>query len=105
MQTITVNEALLSLEALNVVYQRLTPAQRFEVDKVKAALNATIEMVQPHLTGDQQKDQWIVTARTLPFSPLVFNEVFCNVKRLKPHHFRALKWLCETEVKQTTVPA
>jgi hypothetical protein len=96
MKTITLNETLLVLAALDAVTEKLPPESKYAITKVRYTLEASIELVKPLLTGDKEKDQWAQEAKTLPFEPLVFGEVFASAKRMKPQHFKALKAICLT---------
>ena len=96
MKKITLGEALLVLAALDAVTEKLPPESKFSVIKVRYVLENSIELIKPLLTGDKEKDQWAQEAKTLPFEPLVFGEVFASAKRMKPQHFKALKTICLT---------
>ena len=96
MKTITLEEAVLVLAALDIVNEKLSPEAQYSIAKVRYILEASIELVKPLLTGDKEKDQWAQEAKTLPFVPLVFSETFFGLKRMKPQHFKAIKTICTT---------
>lgn len=96
MKSITMNEALLVFAALDAVVEKLPPESKYAVAKVRYTLDASVEIIKPLLTGDKEKDQWAQEAKTLPFEPLVFSEVFSSARRMKPQHFKALKAICFT---------
>lgn len=93
-KTITISEAVMTLQTLDKVCVKIKPPQLFEVNKVRKVLQDSIEIARPLVTGDEKKDQWLNTATTLPFEPLVLSEVFKGFKKLTPEDYLAIKRLC-----------
>lgn len=94
MKTITISEAVVSLQAVDKACTKMKNPQLFELSKVKKVLQDSIELARPLVTGDEKKDQWLNTATTLPFEPLVLSEVFKGCKKIAPEDFIAIKRLC-----------
>jgi hypothetical protein len=95
MKTITIAEAMLTLQAIEVVKEKLKNPHLFEVTKVQKTLQDSIELARPFVTGEEKKDQWLTAAKTLPFEPLVFSETFKGLRKITPEVFLALKRICE----------
>lgn len=91
---ITIAEAVTSLQVLDKLSPKMKAANLFEVSKVRKVLQDSIDIARPLVTGDEKKDQWLVTATTLPFEPLVMCEVFKGMKKMTPEDFLAIKRLC-----------
>lgn len=91
---ITIAEAVASLQVLEKVTPKMRGANLYEVGKVRKVLQDSIEIARPLVTGDEKKDQWLSTATTLPFEPLVLGEVFKGFKKMSPEDFLAIKRLC-----------
>ena len=94
MKTITINEGAIALKALEGIYPKMRPEQRYAVDKVRKVLRDSMELAMPLATGDEKKDQWLNKATTLPFEPLVLADAFKGSKKLSPEDFLAIKRLC-----------
>jgi len=94
MKTITLAEAVMSLQTLERVCTKMKNPQLYEINKVKKTLQDSIEIARPLIVGDEKKDQWLSTATTLPFEPLVLCEVFRGFKKMTPEDFLAIKRLC-----------
>ncbi|HET8705490.1 MAG TPA: hypothetical protein VFM46_04225 [Pseudomonadales bacterium] len=91
---ITIAEAVTSLQVLDKLSPKMKAANLFEVSKVRKVLQDSIDIARPLVTGDEKKDQWLITATTLPFEPLVMCEVFKGFKKMTPEDFMAIKRLC-----------
>lgn len=93
-KTITISEAVMSLQALERICSKMKNPQLFEVNKVRKVLQDSVEIARPLVTGDEKKDQWLSTATTLPFEPLVLCDVFKGFRKLTPEDYLAIKRLC-----------
>lgn len=93
-KTITISEAVISLQVLDKVCEKMKGGPLFEVNKVRSVLQQSVEIARPLVTGDQKKDQWLSTATTLPFEPLVLRDTFRGLNKLTPEDFLAIKRLC-----------
>ncbi len=91
---ISITEAVASLQVLEKLTPKMKGANLFEVAKVRKVLQDSIDIARPLVTGDEKKDQWLSTATTLPFEPLVMCEVFKGLKKMSPEDFLAIKRLC-----------
>ena len=94
MKKITLAEAVASLQVLEKLDPKMKGVNLYEVNKVRKVLQDSIEVARPLVTGDEKKDQWLATATTLPFEPLVMCEVFKGFKKMTPEDFLAIKRLC-----------
>lgn len=94
LKVITINEAVLALEALKKVEDALQPHRQFQIKKIEKTLNDSLEIARTFVTGDEKKDQWLAKATTLPFEPLVLKECFGGLQKIEPATFIALKRLC-----------
>ena len=94
LKTITINEAVMTLQALDRVCVKMRPAQAFEVNKVRKILQDSIDIARPLVVGDEKKDQWLNVATSLPFEPLVLSDVFKGFKKMTPEDYLAIKRLC-----------
>lgn len=94
MKQVTIAEAVASLQALEKLKPKMRGGNLFEVHKVEKVLQESIEIARPLVVGDEKKDQWLSTATTLPFEPLVMCEVFKGFKKMTPEDFMAIKRLC-----------
>lgn len=95
MKSITITEALLAVNALEEIYEELPVITKYKVSVIKTILKQSIEIAFTLITGDEQKDQWLSTAKTLPFEPLVLKEIFSKKKKIEPSKFLAIKRICE----------
>lgn len=93
-KTITISEAVVSLQTLDKIAGKMKNPQLFEINKVRKILQDSIDIARPLVVGDEKKDQWLNTATTLPFEPLVMCEVFKGFKKMTPEDFLAIKRLC-----------
>jgi hypothetical protein len=93
MAVITIAEAAMAMRAVESVLPKLKNPKQYELKKVAVILQQSIDLARPLVTGDEQKDQWLNIATTLPFEPLVFKDVFKGIK-ISPEAFHALKKLC-----------
>lgn len=91
---ITISEAVIALQTLETVCEKMKNPQLFEVNKVRKVLQDSVDIARPLVTGDEKKDQWLNTATTLPFEPLVLREVFKGFKKMTPGDYLAIKRLC-----------
>lgn len=93
-KTITISEAVMALQTLDRVCTKMKNPQLFEVNKVRRVLQDSIDIARPLVTGDEKKDQWLSSATTLPFEPLVLCDVFKGFKKMTPEDYLAIKRLC-----------
>lgn len=94
MAVITITEAAMAMRAIEEVLPRIKNPGQYEVKKVAVVLQQSIDLARPLITGEERKDQWLNTAKTLHFEPLVFEDVFKGLRKIKPETFHALKKLC-----------
>ncbi len=90
---ITLPEAISAIGAIDSFNEKLDPTSKYEVACVKQILERSIELARAMVTGDEKKDQWLMSARTLPFEPLVLKDILQNVGEIDPQTFRLLKKL------------
>lgn len=91
---ITIAEAVTSLQVLERLTPKMKGANLYEIAKVRKVLQDSIDLARPFVAGDEKKDQWLSTATTLPFEPLVMAAVFKGFKKMTPEDFLAVKRLC-----------
>lgn len=79
------------LEAINAVMENVTsPLLRFNLKKIGAVLEQSIDIASPLVSENNDENQWLISATTLPFQPVKKQELIDGISKSS---IDTLRWL------------